>query len=125
METVYLFDYDATDGTARNRRVWLSPGHAPGRPDGAAVDADGCYWSARWGGSAVVRFTPSGRIDRVIEMPASQVAMCAFGSPSLCDLYVPRRGSGSDSLRSKWSHAGGIFVIPSVGQGLKEKRFGG
>ena len=41
-------------------------------PDGATVDADGCVWSAHWGAGCVVRYTPRGDVDRVVQIPTCQ-----------------------------------------------------
>jgi sugar lactone lactonase YvrE len=125
-ETVYVFDYDAETGTPSNRRVWLEKGPAPGRPDGAAVDSDGCYWSARWLGGAVVRFTPAGRIDQIIRLPVSRVTMCAFGGPDLRTLYITtaREGMSAEDLERE-PLAGGLFVAEPGVQGLPEPVFRG
>src|SRR5687767_6102949 len=54
-------EVSATD-TLGGRIVFArTPDGAP--PDGAAVDADGCVWSAQLGASRVVRYAPSGAID--------------------------------------------------------------
>jgi sugar lactone lactonase YvrE len=45
---IYRYDYDLPTGAASNRRefVRIEPTATDrGRPDGAAVDAEGCYWS--------------------------------------------------------------------------------
>ena len=53
--TIYAFDFDPSSGVLANKRVFANfppkqPGQAldtyGGRPDGAAVDAEGCYWVA-------------------------------------------------------------------------------
>lgn len=125
-EKVYVFDYDLDTGTPSNRRVFLEKGPAPGRPDGAAVDADGCYWSARWVGGAVVRFTPAGVIDRMIKLPVSRVTMCAFGGPDLRTLYITtaREGMTPEELAAE-PLAGGLFVAEPGVQGLPEPSFKG
>ena len=69
-------------------RVLMDDAVVPGRPDGAAVDAQGCVWSARYGGGCVARITPRGDVDRIVPLPVSQVASCAFGDDDLRTLYI-------------------------------------
>jgi len=118
-ECVFAFDYDPDSGSATNRRVWLDRGHAPGRPDGAAVDADGCYWSARWRGGCLARFTPDGRLDRTVELPVTQVTMCAFGGPNLDMLFVTTARNHLDEMeRQRQPLAGSLFAIRVGVQGV-------
>ena len=70
---MWAYDYDPASGDAVNERVFLDFGDLPGRPDGACVDQDGCYWIACVDGWAVIRVTPDGAIDRRIE-PAGREA---------------------------------------------------
>ena len=119
---VFRFDYDIDDGAAWNHRLWLETDDSLGRPDGAAIDADGCYWSARFRGSRVIRFTPGGRIDREIRFPVSQVTMCAFGGSDLKTLFVT---TAAEHLDEPEPHAGGIFAIDAGIKGLPEPRFNG
>lgn len=123
-ECVYEFDYDTAEGVASNRRVWLEPAHAPGRPDGAAVDADGCYWSARWRGGCVARFTPDGRLDRTIDLPVSRVTMCAFGGSGLDTMFITTASEGlSPEEVSREPLAGAVFAVRPGVCGLLEPRF--
>ena len=87
------YQYDAQVGRLGPMRVLADAGTAPGRPDGATVDEAGCLWSARYGGGALARFTPDGRVDRVVSLPVSQVTSCAFGGPRLDTLYVTTEGA--------------------------------
>jgi len=125
-ETVFAFDYEPAAGALGRQRVWLEKGPAPGRPDGATVDADGCYWSARWAGGAVVRFTPDGRMDGMVRLPVSRVTMCAFGGPDLKTLYITtaREGMSPEELVRE-PLAGGLFAVRPGAQGLAEPRFNG
>lgn len=83
-----------------------------GKPDGAVVDAEGYLWSARWGGSCVVRHAPDGSVDRVIEVPASQVTCPAFGGPDLKTLYVTTARKGlSEAELERQPYAGSVFAI--------------
>ena len=40
-----------------------------GRPDGAAVDADGCYWVAMFEGQRLLRLSPAGEVLREVKLP--------------------------------------------------------
>jgi sugar lactone lactonase YvrE len=59
-----------------------------GSPDGAVVDSEGYLWSARWGGSAVVRHAPDGSVDRIVELPVSRVTCPCLGGDDLRTLYI-------------------------------------
>ena len=63
--------------------------------DGATVDADGCYWMAGFGGWQVVRITPDGRADRIIEMPVEKPSKVMFGGAALDTLYVTSISEGT------------------------------
>jgi sugar lactone lactonase YvrE len=83
-----MFDYDPATGEAFHRRVFADLSGFDGVPDVLTVDADGYIWVAMWGGSAIRRFTPSGQLDTVLEVPVSQPSSCAFGGPGMAELYV-------------------------------------
>lgn len=85
---IWAFDFDQETGEPRNRRVFADLHHHAGRPDGAAVDADGCYWTCANDAGLLLRFTPQGKLDRQIALPAAKPSMCAFGGPDLDTLYV-------------------------------------
>ena len=91
-ETVWAYDYDPTTGEQRNERVFLDFGPLPGRPDGACVDEAGCYWIACVGGSAMLRVTPDGRVDRTVGLPVKRPTMPAFGGPGLGTMYITTIG---------------------------------
>ncbi|WBX84513.1 SMP-30/gluconolactonase/LRE family protein [Sphingosinicella microcystinivorans] len=96
--TVWRHDYDPETGEIANRRVFarLDP-DAPdrGRPDGAAVDAEGCYWTALYAGGRVQRYDPDGRL--MAEYPASVrgTTMPAFGGPDMKTLFLTTVGGES------------------------------
>ena len=93
-------------------------------PDGAAIDADGCMWSAHWGAGRVVRYTPDGRIDRTLEMPTSQPTCVCFGGPDLDVLCVTsaREGLDDSTLRAE-PHAGDVFLYRTGVKGLPEPEY--
>lgn len=87
-QAVWAYDYDADTGTPSGGRVFVDMNRYPGRPDGAAVDAEGCYWICGNDAGQVHRFTPDGRLDRSLAVPFAKPAMCAFGGKGLDTLYV-------------------------------------
>jgi sugar lactone lactonase YvrE len=123
---ILAFDYDPATGRRGAARVLLPDGAAPGRPDGAAMDAEGCLWTTRYGGGAVVRVTPGGRIDRLVELPASQPTCCAFGGAGLDELYVTTAAQRLSPERlAREPGSGHVLVLRPGVRGLPESRFGG
>lgn len=87
VQRVWRYDL-GDDGVPHNRRDFVDMNPLPGRPDGAAIDTDGCYWICGNDAGQVHRFTPEGRLDRSIAVPFSKPAMCSFGGPDLEWLFV-------------------------------------
>jgi sugar lactone lactonase YvrE len=83
-----------------------------GYPDGAVVDNEGYLWNAKWGGSCVVRHAPDGSIDRIVEVPVSQVTCPAFGGPDLTTLFITTAAKNlSEEQLAAEKHAGSLFAI--------------
>ncbi|MFI9416797.1 SMP-30/gluconolactonase/LRE family protein [Streptomyces werraensis] len=118
---VDVCDY-GEDGTIAGRRPLVEIEEGAGFPDGLTVDADGCVWVALWDGGAVRRYTPSGELDRVIELPVPRVTCCAFGGPGLTDLYVTTARVG---LTAPHPLAGSLLVVPGAGKGVPQPAFAG
>lgn len=121
VQTIWAFDYDIDSGTPSNRRLFVDMNQYPGRPDGAAVDVDGCYWICGNDAGLIHRFTPDGRLDRSLEVPVKKPAMCAFGGPGLDTLFVTSIRPGGDL--SDQPLAGGLFALRPGVSGLEEPRF--
>ncbi|MGW3549923.1 SMP-30/gluconolactonase/LRE family protein [Streptomyces griseoincarnatus] len=118
---VDVFDFGG-DGTIAGRRPLAEIEEGAGFPDGLTVDADGCVWVALWDGGAVRRYTPSGELDRVIELPVPRVTCCAFGGQGLTDLYVTTARVG---LTAPHPLAGSLLVVPGAGKGVAQPAFAG
>ena len=118
-QQIWAFDYDIATGKPSNRRLFVDMTALPGRPDGAAVDEEGCYWICGNDAGLVHRFTPAGKLDRSLELPVKKPAMCAFGGPQLDTLYVATiRPDGIDL--SDQPLAGGLFALRPGVRGLAE-----
>lgn len=118
VQTVWVFDYDTDTGTPHNRRNFIDFKPLPGRPDGAAVDAEGGYWICGNDAGLVHRFTPDGRLDRSLPVPVRKPAMCAFGGAGLDTLFVTSIRPGGDL--SDQPLAGGVFALRPGVRGLDE-----
>ena len=92
-----------------------------GGPDGAVIDAEGYLWSARYGGSSVVRHAPDGSVDRVVDLPVSQVTCPALGGDDLRTLYITSaRQHLTEEQLQKEPLAGSVFQLRVDVPGLPE-----
>ena len=117
VQLIWAYDYDTRTGTPSNRRVFADMNGLPGRPDGAAVDEDGCYWICGNDAGLIHRFTPQGRLDRSLAVPVKKPAMCAFGGAGLDTLFVTSIRPGGTDL-SDQPLAGGLFALHPGVRGL-------
>ncbi|MGI9491874.1 MAG: SMP-30/gluconolactonase/LRE family protein [Geminicoccaceae bacterium] len=127
VQTIWAADYDLDAGQPGTRRVFFDSREVEGRPDGGTVDADGCYWMAGVGGWQLIRLTPKGRIDRIIDLPIERPSKPMFGGSKLDTLYVTSIGTGlTPGTEPKQPQAGGLFAITGLGvTGIGQARFGG
>jgi sugar lactone lactonase YvrE len=117
-----VFAFDLTDeGALTNKRVFLRFDDSWGYPDGMCTDSDGGIWIAHWGGSRVSRFTPDGRLDRSIALPASQITSCAFGGAALDRMFVTSAAVGVETEPL----AGALFEVDSGQRGIAPTLFAG
>jgi sugar lactone lactonase YvrE len=121
---VWAFDYDIDEGFPHDRRLFVDMADCAGRPDGATVDTDGCYWVAGNDGGCLMRYTPQGLLDRTIALPMAKPSMCCFGGASLDTMLVtsidpgPGAGQGGgDSL------AGAVLLLRPGARGVAETPF--
>jgi sugar lactone lactonase YvrE len=94
---IYQLDFDAAKGTLANKRLFadFAPRAAGqsledygGRPDGAAVDVEGCYWVAMFEGQRLLRLSPEGQLLSELRLPVRCPTMPAFGDADLRTLYI-------------------------------------
>lgn len=117
---VYRHDLDDAGGLA-NRQVFVTFAEDWGYPDGMTTDAEGGVWIAAWDGGRVNRFTPDGRLDRFVALPASQITSCAFAGQDLDRLFVTSAAIG----REDEPLAGALFEVEAGVRGLPPGQFGG
>lgn len=121
---IRAYDYDRAGGAISSERVFTQADDL--HPDGACVDAEGCLWSCQYGGWRIVRYTPSGRLDRVLDLPVANPTCCCFGGKALDTLYVTTATQklAPDEL-AKQPLAGSVLALRPGVRGLPEARFAG
>ncbi len=93
--------------------------------DGLAIDLDGCLWSALYGESCVVRFSPEGVELGRIRLPAPNVTSVAFAGPELSTLLVASaREKLTEQQLVDYPLSGSVFAIEVDARGRQPFRFG-
>ena len=62
--------------------------HYAGRPDGATVDAEGCYWVAMFEGQRLLRLSSDGELLQDLALPTRCPTMPCFGGSDYRTLFV-------------------------------------
>ena len=114
---IRIYPYNRNSGDIGPSKCFFA-GFERGLPDGSAIDSAGYLWNCRFGGSCIVRVDPNGEIDRVIEMPVTNITTCTFGGPNLTTLYVTT--AATDPLERL---AGSLFAIEVETPGMPEHFF--
>ena len=125
---IWSYDYASGHQGLSNKTVLCSIDMSDGgSADGATVDAEGYIWSTKVYSGQLVRYSPQGKIDRILDMPVKKVTSLAFGGKNLAVLYVTsmsqpplERFPGDNQLR------GSVFAIYDLGiTGVAETLFKG
>lgn len=124
---IWAYDYDIETGTATNRRTFARVDTSKGgAADGSTVDAEGCLWNALVYDGRLVRYTPDGAVDRIIDMPVKKVTSVMFGGPNLDILFVTSMAKPPlPRFPGDGVQRGSLFALHDLGvRGLPEPRFG-
>jgi sugar lactone lactonase YvrE len=125
--TIWRYAYDPATGAATGKTLFvrLEPTETDrGRPDGAAVDREGCYWTALFEGGRIQRYAPDGCLLAEYSVPARCPTMVCFGGPDLKTLYVTSARTGrSEEELAELPHSGGLFSMSVDVPGQPEYKF--
>lgn len=121
---VWRAGYDPATGAVKDKQPFVQLAEEQGRPDGAAVDAEGCYWVAAAWGWQLLRYTPSGELDLVVRLPVQRPSKLAFGGRDLGTIFVTSisEGLGDDAQRAQ-PLAGRLLALNLGIYGLPASRF--
>ena len=115
--TIFNYDFNLEQGELTNKKKFAS--YDRGFPDGSTIDTDGCLWNCRWGGSCIVRFTPNGKVDHVIEMPVQNITNCIFGGKDMKTLFIT---TASNIGKNQNDLDGNLFAISLNYQGIEDNK---
>lgn len=120
---VRAWDWDAEANVMSNERVFLqfapkpagwtpdSPQPYGGRPDGATIDAEGCYWVSMYEGAQLLRFSAAGDLLESLPVPARCPTMPCLGGADLRSLFLTSAREGRPAAElAEQPDAGRVFA---------------
>jgi len=109
-----IYRFALTETGVEDRQPFIRFREEDGYPDGMTVDRDGGLWVAHWGGGRISRFTPEGRRDRSIALPARQITNITFAGQGLDRMFVTSAATGLPPS----VYDGALFEVDSGAVGL-------
>jgi len=97
---LYAAPWDEDAGTMGTPRLHARLDEAAGRPDGAAIDVAGNYWSAGVSAGCINVLDPRGTIVRKIAVPCQAPTMPAFAGTDAMKIFV------TSLIRPHWTRVG-------------------
>jgi sugar lactone lactonase YvrE len=124
--TIWRYAHDPATGEIGERQVFVAMPPEWGRPDGGAVDAEGCYWGCGISAGRVNRFSPAGELLGWIDLPVTHPTMPCFGGADLKTLYITslRENFTPEQLEAT-PLAGGVFAVDLEVAGAPVAMYGG
>lgn len=122
-QTIRAWDWAAENNIMSNERVFQQFAPKPdgwasgieeygGRPDGAAVDVLGNYYSAMFEGRQLLKFAPTGELLAAIPTPVQCPTMPCFGGDDLRTLYITTsRHNRPASELAQMPQSGCVFAM--------------
>lgn len=118
--TIYAYDFDATDGSISNKRVfWKLEGE--GDPDGFKMDSEGYIWQAVYGQGRVLRLSPEGEIVGEITLPTRCITCPAFVGEELW--ITTAEEEDPEKYPESAKYGGGLFKVNVGVTGLQDYKF--
>ena len=113
---------DWVSGQLGDKSLFVDMTDLPGRPDGAAMDAQGNYWICGNDAGLVHCFDVTGQCITSLAVPFPKPAMCALGGPHLQTLFVTSIVPGNKAL-DPLGQSGQVVCAEVPHRGLPEPVF--
>ncbi len=112
---VETWKFDPATGGMTDHREFAKLTNEDGRPDGAAMDVDGNYWSAGPSAGCINCFSPAGKLLKKLPFPVPGPTMPCFADEFM---YVTslREGKSADIL-AQFPTLGGLFRAAAPAKG--------
>jgi sugar lactone lactonase YvrE len=114
---IMAYEFDISTGSIGEGRVFKQfsaerNADYGGRPDGAAVDAEGAYWCAMFEGGKLLKISPHGDVLLEVLLPVRCPTMMAFGGADLRTLFITsaRHNRSGDEL-AKYPFSGCLLSL--------------
>ena len=124
---VLAHDFDPDTGERSGEREFFRfHREKTGSVDGAAMDVEGGYWAALYGGGKLIRVLADGTLDLEIPLPVTQPTMPAFGGQDMKTIFLTTATQrlSADELASQ-PLAGGLLAVSVDVAGHPVYPFGG
>ncbi len=121
-QKIWRCQIDLASGALSNQNLFVDMTELPGRPDGAAMDAEGHYWICGNDASLVHCFDANGQCIESLPVPFPKPAMCAFGGADLQTLFVTSIVPGNKALDTT-GQSGQVVSAHLPHRGLPEPFF--
>jgi sugar lactone lactonase YvrE len=112
---IEAWDFDPSTGARSAHRVLAKMTNEQGRPDGAATDTDGNYWSAGPSAGVLNCFSPTGELLRTWHFPVPGPTMPCFAEDHV--FVTSLREGKSEAVLSEFPGLGGLFRAPAPAKG--------
>ena len=106
------------------RQVFKRFAPGEGIPDGAAMDTEGCYWTALFDGYRIARLSPQGEILEEHALPVRCPTMVCFGGDDMKTLFITTTRENMDEAEiAQRPLSGAIFALQVNVAGLAKLKF--
>ena len=112
------WDFSAATGTISGRKRIHEFDGAIGLPDGGAMDAEGCYWSAGIYAGRLNRFSAGGALIASLDLPVPAPTMPCFCGPDLRLIAVTSHRTGPIAAQlDRFPQSGAVFIARAAVSG--------
>ncbi len=108
---IYRFDYNPDEGQISGKSIFIDDSIYEYVPDGSVIDSRGNLWNAKWDGSKVSCYLPSGEMSLEIFAPVQRPTSLAIGGNNNDKLFLTSASDGISSDRLEREPLSGCVLM--------------